>query len=526
MRSVLPSPWFAVCLAGCAGHAPPPAEPAPVVDPVAVQQERASVEGPDQTLEQCRLASMAFAEGQVDVAERALRQAVVAMQDFRAEGEFRALVGEESTKEWKGDPYEKMMAFLDLGLLLLEEGDEGNALAMTKSAILADTGTSRFQYRADFVPAFVLQAVVFDRLGEHGNAERSIGQAVDAIWLRALTRDLSARLAEVEVEAGANGEALDPDGVAAARVLLLSGLPAGLAAHPREVDAAIDGALSRATDLRRVALDGSRRDRPEELSTLSRGALDRSFDALEPLVRGWHAAAAATPTDTAQLRSDEARLTSLIVHPPRLMAWVETGRGPQKRADGEYGEILRIVPRDDPSIPPAVTLDGRTIEPVFLDSVSYQASTRGSRWVDGFLKGKAVFKDAAPFLGWALLVSGDVARSLQDSNDSGAVGTALYVIGAATWVAGAIANPRADTRGWDELPEGLWLVTADAGPGPHQLVIDGRTYRMDLPDDGQVVTSIPSLPPGGRTTLGRPCTTCAAPATEAIDAPLAIPQSP
>ncbi|NCG20860.1 MAG: hypothetical protein GWP91_17770, partial [Rhodobacterales bacterium] len=124
-------------------------------------QEAATQEGHNQTLEEVRLASWAMALGEDRLADRTMVNAVLDMQDFRADGVFRASIGVESAKEWKGEPYEKMMAFLYLGLLRYQEGDYSNALAMTKSAILADTGTDSSQYRADFVPAFVLQSLAF-----------------------------------------------------------------------------------------------------------------------------------------------------------------------------------------------------------------------------------------------------------------------------------------------------------------------------------------------------------------------------
>src|SRR5690606_25383585 len=115
---------------------------------VEVQRELAAQEGVDQVLHQVRLASLALAQGRRDLAEQALRPAVARMQDFRADGQFRAVVGAERSKEWKGEPYEKMMAFLYLGLLLFEKGDHANALAMARSAVLADTGTSAERYRS------------------------------------------------------------------------------------------------------------------------------------------------------------------------------------------------------------------------------------------------------------------------------------------------------------------------------------------------------------------------------------------
>jgi hypothetical protein len=428
------------------------------------------------------------------------------MQDFQADGQFRALVGAEKSKDWRGDPFEKMMAFQYLGLLLLEQGDEGNALAMTKSAILADTGTSRFQYRADFVPAFVLQAMVFDALGEASSAERSMQQAIDAMWLRELTAHLADRLSGVKIEG-------DPRAIDAARVLLLSGLPAGLVAHPRDEQQAIAGALSRATDLRMMVLDGKRSDRPEDLVALSKGDTRRSLEVLEPLTRAWQKAALEQPLHASkQLDEDERALQGLIAKDPRLVLWVETGRGPRKVATGEHNEILQIVPRrGNPEGPPLVTLDGRELRPTYLDSLTYQASTRGSRWVDGYLKGKAVFKDTAPLLGWALIASGDVASSI-GGNSSGEVAAVFYLLGAATWVAGAIANPAADTRTWHELPEYLWLVTANPPPGTHTLEIDGKTYEVDIPDSGSVVHLVPALPPGGPSKFGEACLRCEAPA--------------
>lgn len=489
MRTLLP-----MAMVAC-GPRPPPEAPAP--EPSALQQAKtnAAEPGPEQTLHAVRLASYALAEGDAELAEHALRQAVVRMQDFQADGELRALIASEDRKEWKGDPHEKMMAFLYLGWLLVQDGDAGNALAMSKSAVLADTGTSRFQYRSDFVPAFVLQALAYDALGEDANALRSMEQAIDAVHIRTLTQHLADRLADAQADG-------DPDAVAAARVLLLSGLPAGVRAHPRDPLEAVDGALSRATDLRMLVLDGKRGDRPEDLSALRKGDARRSLEVLEPLARAWREAVAAHPgTPEESLAETAAALAAVVTDEPSLVLLVEDGRGPAKRADGRYGEILRIVPRGQPGRP-EVRLDGEALAPRYLDSVTFQASTRGSRWVDGFLRGKAVFKDASPFLGIALLQAGDVARALQSQDDGGVVGTILYVAGIATFVAGALSNPEADTRAWLELPDTLWLVAADPPPGPHVLEVQGRRYQVDVPEAGGIVHLIPALPPGGARTIG------------------------
>ncbi len=481
--------------------------------PLEIQRERAAVEGVDQTLERARLVSLALAAGDVELADATLRQVVVAMQDFRAEGQFRAMVGAERAKEWKGDPYEKMMAFLYLGVLLLEDGDYGNALAMSKSAILADTGTSRFQYRSDFVPAFVLQALAYAELGERENARRSIEQAVDALCVRVLTDHLVGHLEALELPSE-----LDPRSVDAARVLLLSGLPAGLMAHPRDPEQAVEGALSRATDLRMIVAREKKRDWPDELKLMRRSDAKQALEALPIVARAWRDAVATDPADpVSALAGEQAFLEELVQGDPGLVLWLEAGQSPRKVATGRYDELLQIVPRAREAGPPRVVLDGRPLSAQYLDSTSWQATTRGSRRVDAFLKGKAVFKDSAGALGWALLVSGDVANAMREPEGDSTLATVLYVAGAVTWVAGAIANPAADTRAWTELPDTLWLVRADPLPGPHELVVDGVRYEVHIPDRGTVHHLVPSLPPGGVSAFGEPCRKC--------EAPLALPQA-
>jgi len=517
MRSPLPAALgiglgSILLMGGCAGRK----VPVDTRSAVEIQAERAAEPGPDQPLEQARLASMVWAEGDSGRAEKLLRTVVGRVQDQRGEGQFRATVGAESAKEWKGEPYERMMAAFLLGTLLLEDGDTGNALAMSKAALLSDTGTSARPYRSDFVPAYVLQALAFQELGEKNNAERSIEQAIDAVYLRTATGMLSDRLVDVE---GPGGRGED-----AARGLLLSGLPPGLMAHPRDLHAAIDGALSYATDARAFALDAPKKKRPPDLRQLSNKELRQSLEAFEPLVKGWHDSI----EDDAkrleeQLAGDEGFLRSLVDRPPTLLMWVERGQGPMKVADGRYGEIQRIVATGGEPSAPIVRIDGEVVGSHYLDSVLWQAQTRGSRGVDGFLRGKAIFKDAAPFLGYAALIAGNVARAHQDPQDSGAVGTALYVLGAATWVAGALTNPRADTRSWRELPDQLYLVAANPPPGAHRVTLDGRTYTVEIPDDGTVVHLVPHLDPGGGPVFGTPCVTCAAPTQEEASGPLAIP---
>ncbi len=485
-------------LAACAHRAPE----APVArDPVREARDAALEQDRDQILDLLRLASLAHAGGQEDVAERALRDAVPRIQDFQADGELAAFVVSESSKEWKGEPYEKMMAFLQLGWLLLADGDAGNALAMAKSAVLADSGSRQEKWGSDLVSAWVLQSLAYRAMGDADDADKALERAVDAVWIRALADELAQRLRDVD--AGSGGEA-----EAAARALLLAGLPVGLSARPRDPVAAVDAALSWATDARMVALDGPRKTWPDGIGGLEKDAVRGAFDDLGPLAAAWKQAAALDRAALEPIAADEAALRAMAGS--SLVLVVESGTAPVKLATGRYGEALQIV-QGDPGEMPYVTLDGQPDRPALLDSVSWQATTRGGRRVDAFLRGKAMFKDAAPALGWLLVVAGDVANASNRRDQDDTLSTVLFLAGGAVWVAGALANPAADTRTWDLLPDAVWLVAADPAPGIHQLVVGDRTYTVDVPDAGMVVQWIPALAPGGADRFGDPCEQCSPP---------------
>ena len=461
------------------------------------QEERAAEPGRDQVLELVRLASMAMAMGEDDLADRTLTTAALKMQDFRAEGAFRASVGVESAKEWKGEPFEKMMAFLYLAQWRYQRGDYSNALAMTKNAILADTGTNRDQYRADFIPAFILQALCYEALHERSNAERSLGTAIDGLWSRALTDSLTQTLSETTLDDSQH----DPTEVDAARVLLLGGLPVGLQNAPRDPERAIELALSWASDARGIAVNSKRADWPEALSSMKKSDLKKAFDHLAPLAHAWQEKRESLDDKTvAQLEADEAFILGLL-DDPGVLLWVETGWGPAKVAEGRYGEVLTLRPRQQGAFP-SMTLDGAPVDAHYVDSVTWQATTRGGRVVDGFLKGKAVFKDTAGILGLTLIYAGDIASY----SDDGPVGTILIIAGAVLYIGGALTNPRADTRAWDMLPDAIFLVRLDPEPGRHDLAIDGRKYTLEVPETGGVVRWLPRLAPGGPRTIGTPAT--------------------
>ena len=497
--------WMLLTLFACAHRTPvAPADPLPPAREAAVEEDR------DQLRDLCRLASYARAAGEDAEAEAALRAVVPRMQAMQADGEFAAIVGAESNKEWKGEPYEKSMAYLMLGYWLLEHGDAGNALAMSKSALLADTGTQQEKWGSDLVAGWVLQALALQRLGDRADAQRALERGVDSAWIKALSEPLGTALRELDLDTS------DRRGADAARELLLAGLPAGLTARSRDPVAAVQAATSWATDARQVALDGPKKGWPTAVQGLSRGDIRRSFEEIDALSASWAVAAASLPAEPAErAAADERALREVLAAP--LVLVVERGTAPVKLAEGRYHERLRIVP-GAPGDAPTIAFDRAPLLPTPLDSVSWQATTRGARGVDSFLAGKAAFKDSALVGGYVLVEAGDVAAAT-DTDAGNVVALVLYIVGGVAWIAGALTTPAADTRTWDTLPDALWVVPVNAAPGPHVLEVDDRRYTVHLSGAGPEVRWLSALPPGGAPTFGTPCATCPPSSPEPIALP-------
>ncbi len=120
-------------------------------------------EGPrNAVLNQMRVGLDAYQLGYKELSERAFDNAVANIQRIYADNETarkaRSLWYEEGMKDFKGEPYERAMAFYYRGLLFLEEGDYENARAAFKSAILQDAFAEEEQSRCDFALLILLEA--------------------------------------------------------------------------------------------------------------------------------------------------------------------------------------------------------------------------------------------------------------------------------------------------------------------------------------------------------------------------------
>ena len=87
----------------------------------------------------------------------------------------RSLWYEESVKPFKGDPYERMMAFYYRGLLYLRAGDYGNAQAAFRMAVQQDAFAEEEQYNDDVVAPLFLQGFALHAQGSKVPAREAYG---------------------------------------------------------------------------------------------------------------------------------------------------------------------------------------------------------------------------------------------------------------------------------------------------------------------------------------------------------------
>jgi tetratricopeptide (TPR) repeat protein len=113
-----------------------------------------------------------------DSFDRAL-QGIEAVYANNADAEkARKLFTRESYKDFKGEPYERAMAYYYRGLLYMREGDYQNARASFKGGVLQDAFAEEEQNRADFALLIFLEGWASHCAGDAGLASDSFAEVV------------------------------------------------------------------------------------------------------------------------------------------------------------------------------------------------------------------------------------------------------------------------------------------------------------------------------------------------------------
>ena len=140
------------------------AQPAPEM-PAALRElgDKVAKEGNhNRVLNQMQLGLAALSSGHLDIARSAFDDALTQIELTHAGTESarkaRGLWYEEGSKDFKGEPYERAMAYYYRGLIYLKEHDFDNARACFSSGILQDSFAEEEQNRSDFAVLDLLMA--------------------------------------------------------------------------------------------------------------------------------------------------------------------------------------------------------------------------------------------------------------------------------------------------------------------------------------------------------------------------------
>lgn len=152
-----------------------------------------------------------------------------------------------------------------------------------------------------------------------------------------------------------------------------------------------------------------------------------------------------------------------------LVLFLELGKGPRKYGDGEYGEKLKFREGESAATGAVIRVGGQTIRIRAWDNLSFQARTRGGRVMDHVLGNKAVFKTSTSVAGDVGILSGAVLAHGRETRE---VGLGLLAAGLLSKIVSAAANPKADLRTWDNLPQWIGFGLAKLSPGEHSGIVD------------------------------------------------------
>jgi tetratricopeptide (TPR) repeat protein len=145
-----------------------------------------------------------------------------------------------------------------------------------------------------------------------------------------------------------------------------------------------------------------------------------------------------------------------------LLILTQHGIAPRKVGVGRYGQFVGVEPGGGSDGAARVRIAGR--DPVYsrlIDSVYYQAVTRGGRELDRIQGNQAIVRGATEDTGVAAAHVGvwAVQTGMATNNRDVAVGGAVLALaGLLAYGASTTIQPQADLRTWSNLPDALGMV--------------------------------------------------------------------
>ena len=186
------------------------------------------------------------------------------------------------------------------------------------------------------------------------------------------------------------------------------------------------------------------------------------------------------------------------------------GGAPIKARRGKYGEGLGYNRGSGEAPPPYASLCGQqSVWMPMMDSVFFQATTRGGRPFDSVQKKKVIFKDATAGVGAVAVYTGAAVLAGSGNSDTAAAGGAIILAGLLFLLFSQLTATKADVRQWQSIPDSLSVYTATACYGPQNVAVilpDGSTAAglVNLPRPGDGLSVVLVFPGQGAVLIAPP----------------------
>jgi tetratricopeptide (TPR) repeat protein len=159
---------------------PPPAQPVAYEAGPEAFEARLTTEGErNRVLNEMEIGARALWRADYPKARTALDEAIVHISSVFAgdpnAAKARKLWYDEGSKDFKGEPYERAMAFLYRGLIYLQDGDYENARAAFRQGQMQDAFAEEQQFRTDFALLVFLEAWASHLNGDEALRDEALG---------------------------------------------------------------------------------------------------------------------------------------------------------------------------------------------------------------------------------------------------------------------------------------------------------------------------------------------------------------
>ncbi len=179
------------------------------------------------------------------------------------------------------------------------------------------------------------------------------------------------------------------------------------------------------------------------------------------------------------------------------------GQGPEKMRVGPYGEFLSYVDSSDHRASHSPVVESSIGDSWVMDSLHFQAHTRGGRYFD-YIQGKKVFfKNSTLFLAESAQMAGLVTMSVAANDDTALIGAAILASGILLDVLSGLVRTSPDLRQLLPIPSEIIAYVFSSPESAQEFLTrsgwtvsenkENKKYRPGVSSDIEVVLVLPSM---------------------------------